>query len=155
MDLDGKSSPDDNSGLYVIPEPVKYCGQLVSIEARGFYINSNQIDAKDFQFTIRLFRPLCRGSFRMFYEKTLYHHPESNSMYGYIRMEGLQVKVMRNDRIGVQVHPRCRNSSCPFQPAIRATSSSQVLYIPAGQNISSLQTRTDIFLNVRASIGNV
>ena len=153
MDLDGKSSPDNNSGLYVIPEPVMYCGKLVSIEANGFYINLNQNDTKDFQFTVQLFRPLCDGSFRMFSHRIPVHR-ENSSAYGYIHIEELEVNVMRNDRIGVRIHPRCRNSICPFQPAIRATSNSQVLYGPH-RNFNSLEIRTDIFLNVRASIGNV
>ena len=154
MDLNRKSSPDYNWGLYVIPEPVMYCGHLVSIEANGFYINLNQNDIKDFGFIVRLFRPLRDGSFRMFHREPFICHRENNATYGYIHIEGLEVKVMRNDRIGVQILPQCRNSTCPFQPAIRANSSSQVLYNQQ-QNLNSLETRTDIFLNVRASIGNV
>ena len=153
MDLNRKCSQDNNWGLYVIPEPVKYCGKLVSIEANGFYIDIKQNDTKDFGFIVRLFRPLCDGSFRMFHREPFIHRRENSATYGY-GIQELEVKVMRNDRIGVQILPQCRNSTCPFQPTVRATSSSQVLYNQR-QNLNSLETRTDIFLNVQASIGNV
>ena len=152
-DLDNFSTPDSNSGLYVLPEHVKYCGQLMSIKANGFFIIKSQIG--EYTFRVRVYRQVCEdGIYRQFYSRRYYHVQDNNDTYGTIVLtENLGFQVMRNDLIGILVDSECRSDGrCPFQPAIQSNSTSQVSH-HLGNSVNKLQPVTGIFLNVEASIG--
>ena len=61
---------------------------------------------------------------------------------------------MKGDGIGVQVVSGCQGV-CPIQPAIKASNCLvQVLY-NAENDVNNLETRSDIYLNIQVSIGNL
>ena len=152
-DLDNLSTPDSNSGLYVLPERVKYCGRLMSIKANGFFIIKSPVG--EYTFRVRVYRQVCEdGIYRQFYSRRFDHVQDNNDTYGTIVLtENLGFQVMRNDLIGILVDSECRSDGrCPFQPTIQSNSTSQVLY-HSGNSVNNLQVVTGIFLNVEASIG--
>ena len=155
-ELDNHSAPDNNSGLYVLPEPVKYCGQIVSITANGFFIKKSQ--RKQYTFRVSIFRQVCEDGiyiYRRFLTKRYSHTQENNGTHATIVRDDLGFHVMKNDRIGIQVDSEClRNDRCPFQPAIKSNSTSMVLY-HSENSVNNLQPVTGIFLNIEVSIGNL
>ena len=153
-ELDNLSVPDNKSGLYVLPERVKYSGRLVSIKANGFFINTAQTQL--YSLRVSVFRQVCENDvYRQFYIRRFNQMKDNNDAFGTISTtEHLGFQVMKNDLIGIRVDSGCLDiGHCPFQPAIRSNSASQVWYNSEGI-ANSLEPITGIFLNIEASIGN-
>ena len=151
-EVDNLSVPDNKSGLYVLPESVKYYGRLVSIKATGFFINKTQ---RQHTLRVSVFRQVCEsGRYRQYYIRRFNQIHNSNDAHGTIVMtENLGFQVMKNDLIGIRVDSGCLDTGpCPFQPAIRSNCASHVLYDLI--NVNKLVKSTGIFLNIEASIGN-
>ena len=149
VDLGPEDMPDNGSGLYVLPQSIQFPGRMMSIEAIGFFTTEHE----GFQSNIFLYHRLSNGSFELYYNNTTSHRKTTTKMYTSARAY-LNVSVMKGDRIGVQVIPACQGL-CPFQPAIRASNClAQVLY-NAENDVNNLKTRTDTFLNIQLSIGEL
>ena len=137
-------------GLYVIPQSVQYCGRLVCIEAYGNISGLGQQSGGLLQ--VITYQKLCDGTFRETSRNTINTGHLDNSS-GYVTLN-LNVVVQRGDLIGIRIPSQCmRQERCLFQPTIESNISTEVWY-NEDNDINMLQSRTDVLLNVRASIGN-
>lgn len=143
VDVGHQDNPYTMHGLYVLPEPIQFSGILLSIEAIGF------IEAQGtFRLYVLLYRQSHDGSFKFYYKKNTSQNNVLVTGYGSARAD-FNVSVTKGDRIGVI--PVCQKSC--FWPAFEAFNCpAQVLY-NANNDANNLETITNVFLNVRASIG--
>lgn len=141
-----QDNPYTMDGLYMLPESIQFSGMLLSIEAIGF------TTAPDiFQLFVILYHQLHDGSFQFYYKNKPGTSQNEMLETGYIFARAdFNVSVTKGDRIVVT--SGC-GGSCRFWPAFEAINCpAQVLY-NADNDIQNLITITNIFLNVRASIG--
>lgn len=132
------------SGLYVLPEPIQSSGMLLSIEAIGPTRKTDR-----FLFNMLLYHQLCNGSFQLYNE-----HTTSHNTSGFVRVD-YNISVKKGDRIGVRVDSECQKSCFKFSPAFASYNCPvQVLY-NASNDVNNFETITNVFLNVRASIGKL
>lgn len=137
-------------GLYVIPQSVQYCGRLVCIEAYGNTSISIQQNSNLLQ--VLTYQKLCDGTFRETSRNNINTNHLDNSI-GYIALN-LNVAVQEGDLIGIRIPSGCRRQGqCLFQPTIESDAGTEVWYSEVN-DINMLQSRTDILLNVQATIGN-
>ena len=144
VDLGRQNKEDTRFGLYVLPESIQVSGMLLSIEAIGFRTDDM------FQFNVLLYHQLPNGSFQLYYENTntTSYNKVLGTIYTFARAD-VNVSVTNGDRIGVQVV----QNNCSFQPVFSASNClAQVLY-NADYDVNNLETITNFFLNVQATIG--
>jgi len=154
--------PDDliRNALYVIPQPIQYCGTLTTLEASGFYFLNHETDLMDAQLRLelRVYQRECDGTYASANVQTITFVPDNISdPYGFVMRENLNTLVIDGDLVSISVFTECNNNNrCPIQPAIlpnSTTTTMPTVWYNSNSDINNLITRTDVFLNVRVSIG--
>ena len=143
VDVGHQDNPYTMHGLYVLPEPIQFSGILLSIEAIGF------IKAQGtFRLYVILYHQLHDGSFEFYYKNNTSQNEALERGYGVARAD-YNVSVTKGDMIGVV--PVCENIC--FWPAFEAFNCPAHVLYHATHDVNNLKTITNVFLNVRASIG--
>ena len=151
------------TGIFVLPQPVKSCGRLVSVEAIGFF-NVSQT-ATDYGFHVLIYRSWNEsGMYQKVRRKNFFaaclddsfksFTTSHNERSCHVRLDNINFDVNEGDFIAVKVLDNCNNrtDSCPLQPVIMSrinqTTQSVVLFLETNSFIK----KTDVFLNINASI---
>ena len=139
--------PGEETGLYLLPEPVPFNGTLVAVNASGYCINSATSNLS-VMLCLTVYRPTGIG---MKYEQT-----ETSIMFGvdcdhstgdytYSSVERtLEVKVQRDHYLGVKFHKR---KKCSFQPATLNSTDSWFFSRPKPEKVIAIN-ETRIMQNV-------
>ena len=153
------------TGIFVLPQPVKSCGRLVSIEAIGFFKVSHQT-ADRYGFGVQIYGNECSGMYQEVHQMNFAaacineSFTTSHERSCHVRLDNINFAVKEGDFIAVEVLDGCNNagSACPLQPVIvsrtNQTTQSVVLFLVKSDinSFSSFQNRTDVFLNIKALI---
>jgi len=152
--------PDDliRNALYVIPQPIQYCGTLTNLEASGFYFPNNETD--QLRLELRVYQRECDGTYASAIVQTITFVPDNISdPYGLVIRENVDTLVIDGDLVAISVftHVQCSNKNrCPIQPVIlpnSTTATMPAIWYNSDRDINNLMTRSDVFLNVKISIG--
>ena len=161
VEIGSDDSPDDliRNALYVIPQPMQYSGTLKTVEANGFYFSGETVPADALlQLELRIYQRECDGTYASARNQTVSFALDNISdPYGLVIREEMNILVIEGDLLSFIVFTECSSDNrCPIQPVIvpntTCTARPEVWYNSNG-DINNLITRTDVFLNVRVSIG--
>ena len=144
------------NALYVIPQPIQYCGTLTTLEASGFYFPNNETD--QLRLELRIYQRECDGTYASAVVDTITFVPDNISdPYGLVMKENMDTLVIDGDLVSISVFTQCSNNNrCPIQPVIlpnSTTTTMPAVWYNSDSDINNLMTRSDVFLNVRVSIG--
>ena len=164
VQLDSSDRGYNRTGVFVLPQPVQSCGRLTFIKTMGFFDASQGGDV--YRFRVLIYRKNCSDMYEEIYRMTIDSTCSKeqlittpyNEILCSFQMNDIDYVVNEGDLIAAQTTNNCNTNQCGFRPVIlsRTNQTTRVLFTETLDFgcLSALDARTDIFLNIEASIGN-
>ena len=150
-------------GTYLLPDEVLCNGNLVSLHTCFFYNDEGNRNNNNFRLRVRVFRRMGN------------RYTQQNSTNIYVTRDNSSVTqscismnltdplpVLQGDRLAVHILDGCSNNVCPLQPNLNISAETSVFFTPSFNvrripvsNVTATESYTNVYLDVRASIGKL
>ena len=147
--------------LYIVSQPIQYCGALRNVTTNGFYLLGESVPLDtQLQLELKIYQRESDGTYGNGVFRTLTFSPENISdPYG-SATQNINMDIIEGDLVSISILSNCNKNQdqylCPIHPVIlpnsAQTTTPAVWYSPNG-DINNLTARADVLLNVRVFIG--